>query len=286
MKKKILILLTLLLLSTGCFKRDKMEDINIITTIYPFEYITNRLYGENSTIKNVYPRGAEVENYKITKKEIRDYSTEDLFVYNGESNEREIAKELLNKNKNLKIIDATYGTDNTYGEKNIWLNPSNILMIAQNIRNELENYITNPYLINEINNQYELLKVDISELETEIKKIADNSNDKRIISYDESLKFLEKYGFTIINLTENNELKENNILLAKDLLANKKITHVFITNENNKNETIEDLKNNYDATITTFNTIATITEDELKNNDDYLSIMYNNLQLIKNETYK
>ena len=32
------------------------------------------------------------------------------------------------------------------------------------------------------------------ELETELKKTADNSKDKRIISYDESLLFLEKYG--------------------------------------------------------------------------------------------
>lgn len=286
MKKKILILLTIILISTGCFKRDKMEDINIITTIYPIEYITNRLYGENSTIKNVYPRGANVKEYKFTKKEIRDYSTEDLFIYDGKSNEREIAKELLDKNKQLKIIDATYGTDNTYGNVNIWLNPANILMIAQNIRNELENYITNPYIKEEINNQYELLKVDISELETELKNIADNSIDKRIISYDESLKFLEKYGYTIINLTENNELKENNILLAKDLLANKKLTTVFNTNTNEKIDIINELKNNYDATIVQFNSLETISEEDIKNNEDYLSIIYNNLEKIKQETYK
>ena len=37
--------------------------------------------------------------------------------------------------------------------------------------------------------------VDISELDTELNRTAKNSNNKKIISYDESLKFLEKYGF-------------------------------------------------------------------------------------------
>ena len=41
MKNKILlsILVIVTILTTGCFfKRDEMEDINIITTIYPIEY--------------------------------------------------------------------------------------------------------------------------------------------------------------------------------------------------------------------------------------------------------
>ena len=286
MKKKILLtVLISIIFLTGCFKRDKMEDIDIITTIYPIEYITNRLYGENSNINSIYPREINTKDFKLTKKLLKDYSNKDLLIYNGESEEREMAKSLLNKNKNLKIIDASYGVDLSYSTKNIWLNPSNTLMIAQNIRNELEEYITNPYIIDEINNQYELFKVNISELETEIKKTADNSEDKRIITLDESLKFLEKYGYTIINLTENNENKENNILLAKDLLANKKLNYIFITENDQNNELINELKNNYDAEIITFKALETITEEDQNSNKDYLSIMYENLNLIKKELY-
>ena len=287
MKKNILlIIITLtLLLTTGCFKRDKMEDIDIITTIYPIEYITNRLYGENSNITSIYPREINIKEFKLTKKLIKDYSNKDLLIYNGESEEREMAKSFLNKNHSLKIIDASYGVDLSYSTKNIWLNPSNILMIAQNIKNELKEYITNPYIINEINNQYELFKVDISELETELKNIADNSKDKRIIALDESLKFLEKYGYTVINLTENNETKENNLLLAKDLLANKNLNYIFITENDKNNELVNDLKNNYDAEIATFKVLETIKEEDLNNNKDYISIMYENFELIRNELY-
>ena len=57
MKKlfSIFIVLTLAFMSTGCIKRDNMEDITIYTTNYPTEYITKRLYGDYSKVKSIYP---------------------------------------------------------------------------------------------------------------------------------------------------------------------------------------------------------------------------------------
>ena len=149
--KKTIIISSILIITlsclTGCFKRDKMEDINIATTIYPIEYVTNRLYGNNSKIKSIYPRDSISNSYKITNKQLNDYSEYDLFIYNGESKEREYATTMLNNNKNLKIIDAAYGLDATYSMSDIWLNPSNILMLGQNIKNELTEYISYRYLV-------------------------------------------------------------------------------------------------------------------------------------------
>lgn len=289
MKKTIIVLFTLIItLSclTGCFKRDKMEDINIATTIYPIEYVTNRLYGNNSKIKSIYPRDSISSSYKITNKQLKDYSEYDLFIYNGESNEREYATTMLNNNKNLKIIDAAYGLDATYSMSDIWLNPSNILMLGQNIKNELTEYISYRYLVEEIKDQYTLLKVDITELETEIKKTADNSVDNQIIVADESLNFLEKYGFKVINLTNNNKEKEDNIETAKELLESDKLNYIFIMDHNKSHEIVNELKNSYNAQILTFRTLDTITEKDEQNNDDYLSIMHNNIDLLKQETYK
>ena len=36
-------------LTTACFKRDSLEGIKIYTTVYPIEYLTETLYGNNST---------------------------------------------------------------------------------------------------------------------------------------------------------------------------------------------------------------------------------------------
>ena len=54
--KKIIIkfLLLVLIISScsGCFKRDEMEDITIITTVYPLEYVLTKLYGKSSVINS------------------------------------------------------------------------------------------------------------------------------------------------------------------------------------------------------------------------------------------
>ena len=288
--KKTIIISSILIITlsclTGCFKRDKMEDINIATTIYPIEYVTNRLYGNNSKIKSIYPRDSISNSYKITNKQLNDYSEYDLFIYNGESKEREYATTMLNNNKNLKIIDAAYGLDATYSMSDIWLNPSNILMLGQNIKNELTEYISYRYLVEEIKDQYTLLKVDITELETEIKKTADNSVYNQIIVADESLNFLEKYGFKVINLTNNGKDKENNIALAKELLNSGKLNYVFVMDHSRSYEIVNQLKEIYKAQILTFRTLDTITEKDEQNNDDYLSIMHSNIDLLKQETYK
>lgn len=289
MKKKIITVMALIITATcltGCFKKDRMEDINIATTIYPIEYVTKRLYGKNSSIKSIYPRDSISSSYKITQKQLKDYSEYDLFIYNGESNEREYATTMLNNNKNLKIIDAAYGIDTTYKTSDVWLNPSNILMIGQNIKNELTEYISNPYLIEELKNQYTLLKVDITELETELKKASDNSVNNQIIVADESLNFLKKYGFEIINLTSKGKEKQNNIEKARQLISEGKLSYIFTLDHSKTYDIVETLKNDYNIETLTFRTLDTITEKDEQNNDDYLSIMHSNIDLLKQETYK
>ena len=289
MKKKIIKVMALIITATcltGCFKKDRMEDINIATTIYPIEYVTKRLYEKNSSIKSIYPRDSISSSYKITQKQLKDYSEYDLFIYNGESNEREYATTMLNDNKNLKIIDAAYGIDTTYKTSDVWLNPSNILMIGQNIKNELTEYISNPYLIEDLKNQYTLLKVDITELETELKKASDNSVNNQIIVADESLNFLKKYGFEIINLTSGGKDKQNNIEKARQLISEDKLSYIFTLDHSKTYDIVETLKNDYNIETLTFRTLDTITEKDEQNNDDYLSIMHSNIDLLKQETYK
>jgi len=287
MKKfSICLVLVMILITTGCLKRDKMEDINIVTTIYPIEYVTNRLYGEYSSVKSIYPKDSVASLYKMTNKQLKDYSEYDLFIYNGESSERDYATKMLNYNKKLKIIDAAYGLDTTYQSSDIWLNPSNILMIGQNIKNELQDYIISDYIKEKLEEKYALLKVDITELETEFKKASENAVNNKIIVQDESLNFLKKYGFDVINLTEDGKEKPNNISLAKSLFYRKKLSYIFVMEHSNNNNIVERLKKAYNVKSLEFRTLDTITEKDISNNDDYLSIMHENINKLQRETYE
>lgn len=286
MKKKMFLLLTMIVLFTGCIKVNDMDDIDIITTIYPIEYVSNRIYGEHSNISSIYARGTNTKEVEFTNKQLNDFANYDLFIYNSESGEREYATYMLNQNKKLKIIDASYGLEITSSTYDIWSNPANILMIAQNIKDELDVYINNEYLKREINENYETLKVDISELESEFKRTADNSINQTIIVNDEALLFLKKYGFNVINLTENGQVKENDLEMVKNLFKNNEVNYVFVHEFETNTTALEELINNYGAKEKTFKLLETITEEDLESNEDYLSIMHKNIEALKEETYK
>ena len=287
MKKfSVCLFMIILLATTACVKRDKMENIEIATTIYPIEYVTNRIYGDYSNIKSIYPRDSVASLYKMTAKQLKDYSEYDLFIYNGESSERDYATKMLDYNKKLKIIDAAYGLDTNYKSSDIWLNPSNILMIGQNIKNELKDYIISDYIKDKIEEKYTLLKVDITELETEFKKASENAVSNKIVVQDESLNFLKKYGFDVINLTEDGKEKPNNVSLAKNLFYKKKLSYIFVMEHSKNDNTVEQLKKAYNVKVLKFRTLDTITENDIRNNDDYLSIMHDNINKLQKETYE
>lgn len=291
--KKIILFIALVIatsFTTGCLKSDTMDDIDIITTIYPIEYVANRLYSDYSTVRSIYPKDTIIKDYEITEKQISDFAKNDLLIYNGYGKEKEYAINMINLNNNLKIIDATYGISEKYKESDLWLNPANLLMIAQNIKNELTTYLSNNYIIDDMNNKYELFKVDMTELEANLKKTADNAQNKTIISSDETLKFLEKYGFEVIALFEEdeggtNQLNAENLEEANELLEDKKVNYIFITDNETESSTVKNLRDTYDIDALVFRTMETITEKDVSNNEDYLTIMNYNIELLKEETY-
>ena len=212
-KKSIFKLLAIILLlgviTTGCFKRDDMEDINIITTVYPLEYVVNQLYGNNSVVNSIYPDGVDIDEYKITSKEYKDFSKKDLFVYNGLSSDKDIALKLVNKNKNIMIMDANFGMEIQYGIEELWLNPSNLLMISQNIKNGLDELIDSKYIKEEIEEAYVNLKVELSELDADIKMLSENVSNKTLVVASPSLQYLTKYGFDVILIDDKSENERN-----------------------------------------------------------------------------
>lgn len=287
MKKSFLVILTVLLLciTTGCFKRDNMEDISIITTAYPIEFVTNELYGESSKVSSIYPDGTNPYQYKFNKKQLDDYSKKDLFIYLGLTDDRDIAVDLLNRNNDILIIDASFGMELKYGMEELWLNPSNLLMISQNIKNGLQEYINSSYLNKEIDKSYSDLKVKLSELDAEIKLTAENSSTKTLIVSNDVFKFLEKYGFEVISL-DPDTVTDKVIIDAIDKINSGANQYIFTLENDKENEHIKTVGQSTTVELLTIKNLANVTDEERKNNEDYIKLMQENLELIKKETYK
>lgn len=263
-----------------------MENISIITTNYALEYVINTLYGSNSLVSSIYPDGVDINNYTFTSKQIKDYSQNDLFIYMGITNDSKQAITFLNNNNNIKIIDATFGMQYKNTVDEVWLNPSNLLMISQNIKNGLGEYITSTYLIKEIETKYEELKVNLSSLDAEYKTTIENANYKTIIVNSDNLLFLEKYNLNIISLDKNNPSYEKNIALFKSYLKNETIKYLYIYENSKIEDEVNQIITDNNVTTLTFKNLKNITDEERELDENYLSIMYNNLEELKKELYK
>lgn len=271
---------------TGCLKRDNMEDITIYTTNYPSEYITKMLYGDFSTVKSIYPDGVNINSYKLTDKQLEDYSNSDLFVFNGLSDEKNYVEPMRKINKNLKIIDTTLSMEYSDSVEQLWLDPSNFLMMAQNVKTGFGEYIDSYYLINKIEEKYEELKIEASNLDAKIKDTVSNGNSKAIVVSDNMFKYLEKYGVTVYSLDEENtdiNAVYNEVLR---MIQSGAIKYVFVKGNEEYNSTVQRLINNTNVKVQNWHTLSNLTENERLENEDYFTLMNYNLELLKNELYK
>ena len=275
----ITVIISIIMLS-GC-KKDSMENITIYTTTYPIEFITRELYGNFSTISSIYPN----EIIELSDKLINDYSSSDLFVYNGLSKEKDYAVRMLNNNKNLMIVDATMGMEVEYSEEELWLNPSNFLMLCLNVSNGMKEYISNSYLRKEIDDNYNELKVTISELDAETKLLVENADENNILVSNDVFKYLEKYNLNVISLENNENLTDKVIATAKNLIASGNIKYIIMLPNDTLTDEVETMLSSNNIEKLYFNSITTLSTDEKNEGKDYISIMRENLELIKQEIY-
>jgi len=270
--KKLLPIIMLFLI-TGCFKQDSLDGIDIYTTVYPIEYIVSQLYGEHSNIYSIYPDEIDIESYELTKKQIKDYSNSNMYIFNGLSNEKDYVKSMFKYNKNLMIIDASSTMEYNYSDNELWLDPSNFLMMALNIKNGLSEYIENHYLKNEIEENYNNLKIEISKIDARLKLLSENATNSTILVDNNTFKYLEKYGFTVISLEEGATLTEKIIADAKDAIEKENIDYVFTLNKEKLNSTVNQFINDYELEVLEFKSLANLTDDEREMNEDYISLL-------------
>ncbi len=289
MKKLKLLSLSVLLIvvvfsTTGC-KQDNMDGGEVVVTNYPNEYIVEKLYGDHSTITSIYPDGVSIDDYKVSKKQKKDYSSRDLFVYNGLiEKERDLAMEFLDLNSELKIIDSAYVLETDYSPEELWLNPNSLLTMAQNIKDGLKEYITSSYLQKSINSHYNSLKISLSELDADYRLTVDNSLNKVLVVNDSSLKYLEKFGLKVYCLDD--DISEKDLSEVIDLIEDGKINYIFNFEGADNTSTTDKLLKNYSLELLKLNRLDNLDDEQRDQGEDYLSIMKENLETLKDELYQ
>lgn len=285
MKKmfKLGCLIGLLFCVSGCLSDEGLMNDEVYTTIYPIEYLTSYLYGKDKNVSSIYPNGADVFNYPLTAKQKELYSKGSLFVYNGLTEEKELAKEFLNKNKDILLIDVSYSLKYEYALEELWLSPNNYLMFAKNIKNNLLENTKSKVVSENIEKNYLELQETLSYMDADLRSIgieASKSSKESIVASSDKLKFLEKYGFDVVVLDSKNTSEA----AVKSNFKNNKYKDIYLCSSDTKTDLINDLVNNYSANIINVDVMYTLSDEAILNHDNYITIMQEFIDNIRNTT--
>ena len=158
-------------------------------------------------------------------------------------------------------------------------------MMTENVRLGLEEYATSTYIKKDIDEKYENIKVELSELDADYREAVNNTNEKTIVVADSTLKYLEKFGLTVYCI--DNDASDKTIATVNNLIQNNEVSYIikFKNTElpDNANKIIE---KNPDVKTLELHKLDIITDNERKNKADYLSIMQDNLNTLKSELYQ
>ncbi len=284
--KRVLLIFVILFMLTGCFEDNNFIDNKTYTTIYPIEYATEVIYGDYSDISSIYPSGINIQEYELTEKQINKYALGETFIYNGLANEAPIAKDLLNINNNMQIIDAMQGMSINNSVEELWLDPSNYLMVSRNIQNSLIDYSNNVYTKEKIEENYKNLKEDISELDVELYNIGKNKNYDYLLTSNNVFEYLTKYNINIISLDPENTNLDKAYSDAKKLIDDKKIKYIYVLKDEELNDSITKLIQDYSLEKLEIFSLNTITDEQRKNGSTYISVMKEMLDSFKKELYR
>ncbi len=286
MKKGKLLLISLIgLILCGCTNSTSSEKYEIKTTIYPVEYITSSIYGSNSNITSIYPNGSD-QNYKVSDKLLKDYSKTNIFIFNGESEqEKEYLYKMNSYNNKLKIVDVSQSLAYTNGIEELWLDPMNLLTMANNVKKGFEEYISSSLLLKDIKNNYKNLKLNLIKIDADYRDTITRANNKTIIVGNDLYAYLSKYGLNVISLEESDKLSKKNIYDAEELIKDGKIKYIYVKKGEKLNKTITNFVSKYNVEVIELHTLYTLTDEERKNNKNYNTIMYENLDLLSKSLY-
>ena len=199
--------------------------------------------------------------------------------------ERNLAVDLLEINPDLKIIDTAYVLETDYSPEELWLNPSSLLMMSQNVRLGLEEYINSNYLKKEVDEAYNELKIELSELDAQYRVAVDSTDDKTIVVADSALKYLEKFGLNVICI--DTDASQKDISNAYNAIETEGVSYIITFAGSEDNDNVKAImKNNTSIKKIELNKLDILSDEQRSNGDNYLTIMRENLELIKKELYQ
>lgn len=304
-KAFITILLLTALILPSCARNntktlEEASSLEIYTSIYPIQYITEQIGAQHVSVHSVYPPGVDAHTYEPTSKKIVAIAKSDVFIYMGANMEgfTESAATTLTSQDVDMIELSSYKslfakTETNHDEAHdhgdidphIWLDPLRMIELAEIIKQELSELLPNK--LDQFNKNYALLKDDLLTLDKKYEQVLQAKTDKKIIVSHAAYGYWEeRYGIEqipISGLSSSDEPSQKKLVqIVKD--AKQHEMDYIIFEQNSSHRVAEIIQEQIGAKALTIHNLELLTENDIKNNNDYLSLMEDNLDVLNKAT--
>lgn len=293
MKKKsitimtsIIVIFLIIVLLANLTKKETKKDSNfkILTSFYPVYIMTLNITdgAKNIKLNNMAESHTGcIHDYTLRTTDLRKFETTNVFIQNGKDLES-FTDNIVSLYPNVKIIESAENVENVLQDEDeinahIWLSIDNYIKQVEKIAEDLE--ILNPEnkAVYEKNAKKYIEK--LNNLKQEYKEL--NVQNKKAICLNEALEYLIEdlniEGDTINTDHEQSALSAETIKSTIEKMKDENIKVIFI-DKNDNTSTAEVLAEESGAKIYTLD--SGMSGDN--NKDNYLNVMRNNLQILKN----
>jgi zinc transport system substrate-binding protein len=317
----ILSVLGLMLFLAACNQTEKTQSsedtkqLTVFTTIYPLQYFTERIGGDLVKIENIVPPGSDAHSVEINTKTMMKVAESDAFIHTGtgvegfadsvaDSLEKEDVK-IVSASENIDFISSNEEVPDEHGEEegdeehseeeeghdehgesdidpHVWLDPKRSVIIAENIKNTLVQL--QPENKEAFEDNFLTLKNELEQLDSEFNNMVIQTKTKTFIvshsayGYWEDAFGLRQIG--ISGLSPTDEPSQRQLTEVIDLVKDSNLQYIFFE-PNLTNKVAEAVQNETGTKALTLNNLESISDENIKNNEDYFVIMRKNIDALK-----
>lgn len=225
----------------GCGDAEATGDgLTIATTVYPVQYVAERLAGEHASVLNVTPAGQEPHDLSLTVQKTVELGEADLVVYL--SGFQPAVDEVVDSMGPKRAVDAAAVLRSRpdavpgsqpprllEGDPHFWLDPHALLTVARTIRDRLVELA--PDEREAIEENWAELETDLVDLDGRASVALDNCQRRTVVvSHDAFAYFGHRYDldFRAINgLSPDAEPSPAHLRQLQDLITAEGLTTVF-----------------------------------------------------------
>src|SRR5699024_3366279 len=263
-----------------------------------------RIGGDTVSTTSVYPPGVDAHTYEPASKEMTTIAKGNAFIYLGAGMEgfAENAAEAL-QSQDVKLIeigrhDELFHSENSHckhseesyhhdghnhgdHDPHIWLDPERMIEMSTVIKDELIKL--NPSKEDEYNENFNNLKKNLENLD---QAFFDTLNPKQnkdlLVSHAAYGYWEERYGIeqiAINGLSSSNEPSQRDLTKIIRQAREHQLKYI-IFEQNSSNRVSEIIQDHINAEALTIHNLSVLTDKDIKNKENYLSLMEHNLEIL------